>query len=63
VWALLLGAGFGASCSAPTAATPALDAPTLFFASAIGGAREMAVLAERHGGRSTWSRARIRCAC
>lgn len=30
---------------------PGTDAPTAYFAAAIGGASEMAVLAERHGGR------------
>jgi len=51
VWALLLGAGFGAFLKWANPANAALDRPTLFFASAIGGASEMAVLAERHGGR------------
>jgi len=51
VWALLLGAGFGAFLKRANRGNPALDRPTLFFASAIGGATEMAVLAERHGGR------------
>jgi membrane AbrB-like protein len=50
-WALLLGAGFGAFLQWTSPRNAALDAPTLFFASAIGGASEMAVLAERHGGR------------
>lgn len=49
-WALLLGAGFGLYLARANAAM-ALDRPTLFFASAIGGASEMAVLAERYGGR------------
>jgi membrane AbrB-like protein len=49
-WALLLGAGFGLYLARANA-TMALDRPTLFFASAIGGASEMAVLAERYGGR------------
>jgi len=49
-WALLLGAGFGAYLARANAGM-ALDRPTLFFASAIGGASEMAVLAERFGGR------------
>ena len=47
-WALALGAGFAAFLRK---LNPTLDAPTAFFASAIGGASEMAVLAERHGGR------------
>lgn len=51
VWALLLGAGFGAFLRWTNPRNAALDRPTLFFASAIGGASEMAVLAERHGGR------------
>jgi membrane AbrB-like protein len=51
VWALLLGAGFGAFLQWTNPRNAALDRPTLFFASAIGGASEMAVLAERHGGR------------
>jgi len=51
VWALLLGAGFGAFLKWSNPGNGALDRPTLFFASAIGGASEMAVLAERHGGR------------
>lgn len=50
-WALLLGAGFGAFLKWTNPRNAALDRPTLFFASAIGGASEMAVLAERHGGR------------
>jgi membrane AbrB-like protein len=51
VWALLLGAGFAAFLKWANPRNAALDRPTLFFASAIGGASEMAVLAERHGGR------------
>ena len=51
VWALLLGAGFGAFLRWANPRIAGLDAPTVFFASAIGGASEMAVLAERHGGR------------
>ncbi|HEX6364100.1 MAG TPA: AbrB family transcriptional regulator [Albitalea sp.] len=50
-WALLLGAGFGAFLQWANPRRLALDPPTVFFASAIGGASEMAVLAERHGGR------------
>ena len=49
-WALLLGALFGAFLKRANPEMP-LDRPTLFFASAIGGASEMAVLAERFGGR------------
>jgi len=51
VWALLLGAGFGVFLQWANRRNAALDAPTLFFSSAIGGASEMAVLAERHGAR------------
>jgi membrane AbrB-like protein len=51
VWALLLGAGFGAFLQWANPCNAALDAPTAFFASAIGGASEMAVLGERHGAR------------
>lgn len=64
VWALGLGAAFGLFlrwCHPPVRSTDAtagmgaevaaLDRPTAFFASAIGGASEMAVLAERYGGR------------
>lgn len=54
VWALVLGAGFAAflrRANPPRAGEAAPDASTLFFASAIGGASEMAVMAERHGGR------------
>lgn len=50
-WALLLGALFGVFLRRANAGRMALDRPTLFFASAIGGASEMAVLAERFGGR------------
>lgn len=50
-WALALGAAFAAflRCSNTDLA---LDRATLHFASAIGGASEMAVLAERHGARA-----------
>lgn len=51
VWALLLAAGFAAFLRWSNPGNAALDRPTLFFASAIGGASEMAVLAEHHGGR------------
>lgn len=46
-WALLLGWGFYRFL----VATNKADSATAFFAAAIGGASEMAVLAERHGGR------------
>jgi membrane AbrB-like protein len=53
VWALALGLGFNAFLrrvnGAPGERAP--DAATTFFASAIGGASEMALLAERHGAR------------
>jgi uncharacterized protein len=48
VWALLLGIGFAAWLRR---LVPAAGAPTAFFAGAIGGASEMAVLAERQGAR------------
>jgi membrane AbrB-like protein len=51
VWALVMGAGFGLFLARRNAGLPGLDRATTFFASAIGGASEMAVLAERHGGR------------
>jgi membrane AbrB-like protein len=47
VWALLLGHGFYRFLLKASEG----DRPTAFFAAAIGGASEMAVLAERHGGR------------
>lgn len=47
-WALLLGAAFAAVLRRTL---PEVDAATAHFAAAIGGASEMAVLAERHGGR------------
>lgn len=49
-WALLLGLGFGAFLRRANRRLAPDDA-TVFFAGAIGGASEMAVLAERHGGR------------
>lgn len=49
-WALALGLAFGAFLRRANAARAPDDA-TVFFSSAIGGASEMAVLAERHGGR------------
>lgn len=45
-WALALGYAFHRLLMA----TNPVDRPTAFFAAAIGGASEMAVLAERHGG-------------
>ncbi len=51
VWALALGASFGAFLKLANRGDAGLDRATLFFASAIGGASEMTVLAERHGGR------------
>jgi membrane AbrB-like protein len=50
-WALALGASFGVFLRRANPGHAGLDRATLFFASAIGGASEMAVLAERHGGR------------
>jgi uncharacterized protein len=50
-WALLLGAGFASwlhRVNQPH--MPGLQQATTFFASAIGGASEMTLLAERHGG-------------
>lgn len=52
VWAIGLGAAFGGWLAMANRGLPGLDRATTFFASAIGGASEMAVLAERHGGRS-----------
>ena len=51
VWALALGTGFGLFLKWANPGNAALDRPTTFFASAIGGASEMALLAERFGGR------------
>ncbi|WP_418317754.1 AbrB family transcriptional regulator [Piscinibacter sakaiensis] len=51
VWALCLGAAFGGWLAVTNRGLPGLDRSTTFFASAIGGASEMTVLAERHGGR------------
>ncbi len=50
-WALVMGALFGGFLARHNVGVPGLDRATTFFASAIGGASEMAVLAERHGGR------------
>ncbi len=51
VWALALGAAFGGWLAYSNRGLEGLDKPTTFFASAIGGASEMTVLAERHGAR------------
>ncbi len=50
-WALSLGLVFSLVLARLNRGTPGLDAATTYFASAIGGASEMALLAERHGGR------------
>lgn len=50
-WALLMGIAFGAFLARSNPEIPGLDRATTFFASAIGGASEMAVMADRHGGR------------
>ncbi|PPE68529.1 AbrB family transcriptional regulator [Caldimonas thermodepolymerans] len=50
-WALASGTAFGAFLARANRDIPGLDRATTYFASAIGGASEMAVLAERHGGR------------
>lgn len=50
-WALAMGAGFSWFLARSNPGQGTLDRATTFFASAIGGASEMAVLAERHGGR------------
>ena len=50
-WALLLGTAFGGWLLVANRGLAGLGRPTAFFASAIGGASEMALLAERHGGR------------
>ena len=51
-WALALGTGFAAFLRWANRGDDTLDRATLFFSSAIGGAGEMTVLAERHGGRT-----------
>ncbi|MFN3297928.1 AbrB family transcriptional regulator [Caldimonas sp.] len=51
VWALALGLAFGLVLARLHRGRPGLNAATTYFASAIGGASEMAMLAERHGGR------------
>jgi membrane AbrB-like protein len=48
-WALLMGYGFYRLLWAASGRPPAGGRATAFFAAAIGGASEMAVLAERHG--------------
>jgi uncharacterized protein len=50
-WALALGVAFGLVLARMNRQIPGLDSATTYFASAIGGASEMAMLAERHGGR------------
>lgn len=50
-WALAAGAAFGVFLARSNRQIAGLDRATTFFASAVGGASEMAVLAERHGGR------------
>jgi len=50
-WALLLGYGFYRLLAAVSAADSARERATAYFAAAIGGASEMAVLGERNGGR------------
>ena len=56
VWALALGAGFGLWLERQSpglqAMSPRALRATTWFSSAIGGASEMALLADRHGGRS-----------
>jgi len=51
VWALLMGHGFYRLLWRMNASHPGLTRASAFFAGAIGGASEMALLAERHGGR------------
>ena len=51
-WALALGACFGLFLQWANAGNAALDRATLFFASGIGGASEMTLLAERFRGRA-----------
>lgn len=50
-WALAAGVGFGWFLKRANPGNAALDRPTLFFATTIGSASEMTLLAERHGGR------------
>ncbi|MCW7538318.1 AbrB family transcriptional regulator [Aquabacterium sp. A7-Y] len=51
VWALAIGMAFGVFLRYSNPHIAGLDRATTFFSSAIGGASEMAVLADRHGGR------------
>ncbi|MEO8249802.1 MAG: AbrB family transcriptional regulator [Burkholderiales bacterium] len=51
-WALLLGYGFYRLLAAVSDARSRPDRATAFFSAAIGGASEMVVLGERHGGRT-----------
>ena len=51
VWALLLGYAFYRLLAAVSDARGASEHATAYFAAVIGGASEMAVLGERHGGR------------
>jgi membrane AbrB-like protein len=51
VWALLAGALFYRLLARTSGAANAEERATAFFSAAIGGASEMAVLGERHGGR------------
>lgn len=51
-WALVLGMLMGRWLLHVNSAMPGLDARTTFFAGGIGGASEMTLLAERHGGRT-----------
>jgi len=50
-WALLMGYGFYRWLWRSCAGQPGVNRATAFFAAAIGGASEMAILAERHDGR------------
>lgn len=52
LWALLMGALFGTFLLRANPQIDGLDRATAFFSGAIGSASEMAVLAERHGGRT-----------
>ncbi len=51
VWAVALGLAFSAFLARSNRGRAGLDRVTAFFAGAIGGASEMAMLAERHGAR------------
>jgi len=50
-WALVLGLVFGAFLARTNRNLAGLNRATAYFASAIGGASEMSLLAERHGAR------------